>query len=126
MLLSARTAGRARCRRHWARSRRHSARSRRRGFDLRERALAWRFVRSPAQKTGAVAEPSAADVIVTDLDHQFGTQELPLSGAFDAPPAGPPRRVASKPRRHDHAFELPCQRLTVELAQCRSKPDMIE
>jgi len=28
-------------------------------------------------KKGAVAEPSAADVIVTDFDHQFGTQGLP-------------------------------------------------
>src|ERR1700730_10929224 len=107
MWLSAKAVVRAGCRR---RSRRNRCR-----LDLPEGALARRFVRSLTQKTGAVAEPSAADVIVTDFDHQFGTQGLPLSGAFGAPPAGPSRRVAGKSRRHDQAFELAGQRLAVEI-----------
>ena len=119
MSRSAKTAGRAPCRRRrWRLSPR--------GFDLLEGAVAWRFVWSPAQETSAVAEPSAADVIVTNFDHQFGTQGLPLSGAFGAPPAGPSRCVAGKSRRHDQAFELAGQRLAVEIVKCSSEPDMIE
>ena len=119
MLRSARTAGRARCRRHPLRSLRGD-------LDLLERALAWRFVRPPPNETGPVAEPTAADMIVANLHDEFRSQRLPLAGALGTPPAGAARCVAGEAGRHDKPFELPGQRLAVEVVQCRGKPDVVE
>ena len=120
MLQSARTAGRALCRQRPARS------ACRCGLDLLEGALAWCLVRPPAQETGAVAEPTAADMIITNFDDELRSQRLLLSGALGAPPAGTSRRVAGEARRLDKPFELPGQRPAVEVVQCRGKPDVIE
>src|SRR5712672_2969176 len=111
MLRSARTVGPAHCRRR-------APRSFRRGLDLLEGALAWRLIRPPAQETGSVAEPTAADMIITNFDDEFRSQRLPLSGALGAPPAGTSRRVAGEPRRLDKPFELPGQSPAVEVVQC--------
>ena len=73
-----------------------------------------------------MAEPAAADMIVAHLDHEFRPQRLPFSGTLGAPPAGAARRVAGESGRLDKAFELPGQRLAVEVVQCRGKPDVIE
>src|SRR4051794_19143970 len=98
MLRSAKTAGRARCRRLPG----HSGRP----LDLLEGALARRLVRAPPQEPGAVAEPAAAHMVIANLDDQFRAQRLPLAGTLGAPPAGATRRVAGKTRRFDQRFEL--------------------
>src|SRR5947207_15493653 len=118
MLRSARTAGRARCRRLPRRSGRR--------LDLLERTLARRLVGPPSQEAGPMAEPAAADMIVTNFDDQFRPQRLPFSGTLGAPPAGAARRVAGESGRLDKAFELPGQRLAVEVVQCGGKSDVIE
>ena len=95
-------------------------------FDLLEGALARRLVGPPAQETGPVAKPAAADMVIANLDDQFEPQRLPFSGALGAPATGASRRVAGKARCPDERFELFGQRLAVEIVQCGGKPDIIE
>src|SRR5437016_13591671 len=94
--------------------------------DLLKGALPRGLVGPPPQKSGAMAEPAATDMIIAHLGNQFQPQRLPLGGALGVPPAGTSRRIAGEAGRLDQRFE-PCgQRPAVEIVQCRGKPDMIE
>jgi hypothetical protein len=48
---------------------------------LIERAFARRFVRTPAQKPGAVPKTILGEMIVLNLNHKSGIQRLPLRAA---------------------------------------------
>src|SRR5687767_4481529 len=64
--------------------------------DLLEGALARGLVGPPADQPGPVPEAVAGDLVVADLDHQFGRQRDPFAGALGAPAAGAAGRVAGE------------------------------
>src|SRR5437660_993405 len=68
-----------------------------RGAELIHVALARWLVRAPAQEFRAVAESTAAKMIVLHLDDELGIDRFPLAGPFGAPAAGTARRFPGEP-----------------------------
>src|SRR5689334_19374388 len=89
-------------------------------------ALLWRLVRPPTQQPRAVAESSAAEMIVTNLDHQFWLKWFPFRGPFRRPAAGPARLVASEARGRDQLFELGSKRFFLFFLERRREANMVQ
>src|SRR2546421_13020377 len=54
-------------------------------FDLLQRALSARLVRTPAQERRSVTEAPGGEMVVGDFDHEPGHEWLPLGRALRAP-----------------------------------------
>src|SRR4051812_28817522 len=80
-------------------------------LDLFQATLAWRFVRAPAQQTGAMAESSAREMIIADFDDEFGLKRLPFEGTFCAPAARGSWCATREAGRHNERFERAKQSL---------------
>src|SRR5262249_1482502 len=93
---------------------------------LAQRALSRRLVRAPAQKARAVAEAIAAEMVVTDLDHELGSERLPFGRAFRRPAAGTARRLPGESWRRDEALELLGQRLAFRGFDVRGEADVMQ
>ena len=79
------------------------------GLHLIERALPWILIRPPAKELGAVAKPSAGEMIVLDFDNKCWSERLPFRRPFGGPAARPTGRVASEAGRLDQLFEFLCE-----------------
>src|SRR5699024_1860131 len=84
------------------------------------------LVGPPANDRRAVAEASAGDLIVTNLDYELGLQRLPLRGAFCVPAARTTWGVAGEARRIDQLLEILGQLRPLLGGNRRRKADMIE
>ena len=73
-----------------------------------------RFVRSPTEQLGSMAETTAGDMIEANFDDKFRLERLPDIFLSLVPTARSPRGGACEPRRGDKSFELFRQRRAVE------------
>src|SRR5262245_47312938 len=95
-------------------------------LDLSDRAFPRLLRGPPAQNARAVAKPSAAEMIVADLDDELGLEWLPFGRAPRGPSARAARRLAGETRRLDQPLELLGQRLAFRRLDVRREADVME
>jgi hypothetical protein len=93
---------------------------------LIECALSWRLIRPPTYEVGAVPEPVAGHMIITDLDHQLWPQRLLFGRPFHTPGAGPARGITREARWGDQLFQSLGEDWLLSLRERRRESDMME
>jgi hypothetical protein len=104
----------------------HDIRHARLMLDLLEGALSGGLIGAPAQKHGAMPEAIAGDLIVAHFDDHLRPQWLPFGGALGVPSARTSRCRTGEAGRQDQPLQPLCQRLPIEMMECRGKADVIE
>src|SRR5688572_1990745 len=93
---------------------------------LIEGALPGGLVGPPPQKSCAVPEAMAGEVIVLDLDKELRPQGLPFCGTRRAPAAGATRRIACESRWSDELRKTRGESGLVAAGERGGKPHMMQ
>ena len=103
-----------------------SALGSRRRDDLIDSALARRLVGPEAHELGAMAEPVARHMVVSDLDDQLRPQRLPFAAALRAPAARAARRLTRETWRGLQSAQLSGQGFPLVIGDRRGEADVIQ